>query len=92
MSVHSSEVWQTYGTYLVEKVVVPTTDTKGLVEHNMKAVAAKQILLDSVQNHLIPHIARKNTAKEMYVALGTLYQSVKTSKKMFLRTKSAQLA
>ena len=92
MSVHSSEVWQTYGTYLVEKVVVPPTDTKGLAEHNMKAVAAKQILLDSVQNHLIPHIARKNTAKEMYVALGTLYQSVKTSKKMFLRTKSMQLA
>jgi hypothetical protein len=59
--------------YLVEKVVVPPTDPKDKAEHNKKAVAAKRILLDSVKDHLIPHIIKKKTAKDMYDALGTLY-------------------
>lgn len=73
--------------YLVEKVVVPPTDPKDVAEHNKKAVVAKRILLDSVKNHLIPHIVGKNTAKEMYDALGTLYQSVNISRKMLLKNK-----
>jgi hypothetical protein len=41
--------------------------------HNKKVVNAKQILLDSMNDHLIPHFAKKKTAKDMYDALGTFY-------------------
>jgi hypothetical protein len=38
-----------------------------------RAVVAKQILLDSMKDHLIPRIVGKKTAKEMYDAFETLY-------------------
>jgi hypothetical protein len=40
-----------------------------------------------VKDHLIPHIVKKKTAKDMYDALGTLYQSVNVSRKMLLKNK-----
>jgi hypothetical protein len=66
---------------------VSPTNPKDLVEHNKKAVAAKRILLDSVKDHLFPHIVGKNISKEMFDALGTLYQSVNVSRKMLLKNK-----
>ena len=60
--------------YLVAKVVVPLTDPQDLIKHNNKAMAAKRILLDTVMNHWIPRITEKNTTKQMYDALRTLYQ------------------
>jgi hypothetical protein len=62
-------------------------DLKDLVEHNKKVVSMEQILLDSMKCHLIPHIARKKTTKDMYDALGTLHKSVNVSKKMILKNK-----
>jgi hypothetical protein len=53
--------------YLVEEVK-PPTDPKDLAKYNKNAVNTKQILLDSVKDHLIPHITSK-----MYDALGTVY-------------------
>jgi hypothetical protein len=73
--------------YLVEKVVVSPIDPKDLVEHNKKAMVSKQILLNSMKDHLTPHIVGKKTAKEMYDALGTLYQSVNISTKIHLKNK-----
>jgi hypothetical protein len=40
-----------------------------------------------VNDHPIPHITRKKTAKDMYDALGTLSQSVNILKKMLLKDK-----
>jgi hypothetical protein len=40
-----------------------------------------------VNNHLIPHITRKKTAKDMYDSLGTLSQSVNILRKMLLKDK-----
>jgi hypothetical protein len=37
-------------------------------------VKAKQVLLDSVKDHLIPHISKTTKAKDMYDALVGLYQ------------------
>ena len=34
---------------------------------------AKCIILDGVKDHVIPHIAEKNTAREMWQMLTTLY-------------------
>ena len=36
-------------------------------------VRAKSMILDGVKDHVIPHIAEKNTTKEMWDALTTLY-------------------
>jgi hypothetical protein len=69
----------------VEKVVAPPTYPKDIEKH--KLVNAKWILLDSVKDHLIPHIARKNTAKDMYDALGDLYHSANVSRKILLKNK-----
>ena len=37
-------------------------------------VKAKCIILDGVKNHVVQHIAEKETAKEMWDTLKTLYQ------------------
>ena len=58
-----------------------------MVEHDKKEMVAKWILLDSVNDHLIPHIAWKKIVQAMYDALGTLYQSVNVSRKMLLKNK-----
>ena len=63
------------------------TNRKDLTEHDKKEMVEKWILLDSVNDHLIPRITGKKTAKEMYDALGTLYQSVNISRKMLLKNK-----
>lgn len=48
-------------------------DLAPLAEHNKKVAKAKRIILDFVKDHLIPHIAEKKSAKDMYDALITLY-------------------
>jgi hypothetical protein len=40
-----------------------------------------------VNDHLIPHITRKKTVKDMYDSLGTLSQSVNILRKMLLKDK-----
>jgi hypothetical protein len=59
----------------VEGVVPSPIDPHELEAHKKKEVKAKQVLLDSVKDHLIPRISEKNTAKDMYDALVGLYQS-----------------
>jgi len=68
--------------YLVEKEVNPPTDPRDLTEYNKNAMNAKQVIQDLVKDHLIPCIIDKSTTKEIYDALGTLYQSVNVSRKM----------
>jgi hypothetical protein len=43
------------------------------------------VLLESVKDHLIPHIAEKKYAKEMYDALVSLYQNKNTGKLLHLK-------
>lgn len=45
---------------------------------------AKCIILDGVKDHVVPHIAEKNTAKEMWDTLMTLYQGTSVQQKMLL--------
>ena len=47
-------------------------------------VEAKCIILDGVKDHVIPHIAKKNMAKEMWDTLTTLYQGTSVQRKMLL--------
>lgn len=73
--------------YLVDKEVTPSTNPKDFVEHTKKLAKAKQIIFDSVKDHLIPHIAEKKRVKEMFDALVTLSQSVNLSRKVLLKKK-----
>jgi hypothetical protein len=50
-------------------------------------VKAKQMILDAINDHLIPDIFEKRMVKEMFDALVSLYQSEKINKKMILRNK-----
>jgi hypothetical protein len=46
-----------------------------------------RVILDAVKDHLIPHLSEKKTAKEMFDALVSLYQSENINRKMVLRNK-----
>jgi 2-phosphoglycerate kinase len=58
-----------------------------LATHKKKEVKAKQVILDAVKDHLIPHLSEKKTMKEMFDALVSLYQSENINKKMILWNK-----
>ena len=45
---------------------------------------AKCIILNGVKDHVVPHIAEKETAKEMWDTLETLYQHTSVERKMLL--------
>jgi hypothetical protein len=47
----------------------------------------RRIIVDGVKDHIIPHLSRKKTAKEMSGALVKLCQSDNQSRKMLLREK-----
>jgi hypothetical protein len=58
-----------------------------LVAHNKREVKAKKMILDAIKDQLIPHISKKKTAKEMFDALVSLYQSENINRKTILRNK-----
>ena len=45
---------------------------------------AKSIILDGVKDHVVPHIAEKDTKNEMRDALNKLYQHTSMHRRMFL--------
>jgi 2-phosphoglycerate kinase len=53
----------------------------------MKEARAQRIILDGVRDYLIPHLAKKLTAKEMWDALTNLYKNKNENRKMALRNK-----
>ena len=77
-----SELWE-----IVEQTVTVPTDPVLLAEFKKKNVRAKRIILDSVKDHIIPHVVGKDYAYEMWESLGNLYQSFNQNQKMVLREK-----
>jgi hypothetical protein len=74
--------------YVEMVVLVPDPNcAQELATHKKKEVKAKQVLLDSVKDHLIPHIFEKKTTKETYDALVGLYQSGNENRKLILKYK-----
>ena len=51
------ELWE-----IVEQTVPVPTDTTFLAEFKKKNVKAKRIILDSVKDHIIPHVVGKDCA------------------------------
>ena len=60
-------------TYISGDVLVPEGDeTKAL--HKKNLVKAKRIIVDSIKDHLIPHVSSLNTPKEMFDSLTKLFE------------------
>jgi hypothetical protein len=55
-------------------MTVPTYATL-LAAYTKKNIKAKRIILDSIKDHVIPHVTRKSNAYEMWDSLTKLYQS-----------------
>jgi hypothetical protein len=71
---------------LVDKTITPPRDLIALGAHN-KEIKAERVLLDYVKDHLIPHIKKKKTSKEIFDALVSLFQSKNMNRNMILRNK-----
>ena len=67
-----------------EKVLATSTDAKLLEKHEEAAAYAKHFIMDGVKDHVVPHIAEKVTAHEMWVALTTFYEGRSIQRKMLL--------
>jgi hypothetical protein len=57
--------------YVGSVVAAPVADPVSLDLHEVKEAKAQRIILDGVKDHLIPHLAEKNTTKEMWEHLKT---------------------
>ena len=68
-------------------VTVPTSDPIALDLHEVKEARAQRIILDGVKDHLIPHLAEKTTAKEMWDTLKGLYEAKNENRIMALKDK-----
>ena len=55
-------------------------------KHKKSLVKAKRIIIDSIKDHLIPHVSSLKTPKKMFDALPRLYEGKNINKKMILRT------
>jgi hypothetical protein len=59
--------------YVNSVVAAPAADPVALDLHETREAKAQRIILDGVKDHLIPHLAEKKTAKEMWDALKNLF-------------------
>ena len=57
-------------------IVVVLVDPADNEKYEDAMAKAKCIILDGVKDHVVQHIAEKNTAKEMWNTLTTLYQGI----------------
>jgi hypothetical protein len=72
---------------LVTTVIVPPNDPISLDIHEFKEAKSQRLILDGVRDPLIPHLAKKKTAKEMCEALKNQYEAKNENRKMELKDK-----
>ena len=58
--------------YALREVVV-SDDVDPLKKYEEAQSKAKHLIMDGIKDHVIPHIAEKNTTREMWTALTTMY-------------------
>ena len=71
--------------FAVKEVPFPDDATRQIAWRKSD-VKARKILMDSVKNHLISVIAKKETTKEMFDALKKLFEHDSTNQSISLRT------
>ena len=67
-----------------EKVLAVPTDADPLKKYEENQARTKRLIIDGVKDHVIPHIARKTSANDMWVALDTWYQGGSVQRRMLL--------
>ena len=80
--------------YLEEKevryfslTIVPVTDdATQLATWKRNDLKARKILMDSMKNHLVSHLAKSETAKEMFDSMKKLFERDSASRSIALRT------
>ena len=68
-------------------VMTKPTDKDELVEHEALEARAHRVILDGVKDHLILHLARKNTFDDMWDTLKQLFKAKNENQKMVLKDK-----
>ena len=58
-------------------------EAKGI--HKKNLVKAKRIIVDSIKDHLIPHVSSFKTPKEVFDALTKMFEGKNINQKMTLR-------
>ena len=57
-----------------EQTLATPTDADLLWKHKEAAGHAKRLIMDSIKDHIVPHIAEKRTTNEMWKSLTSLYE------------------
>ena len=66
------------------KVIAVPVDPNDNGRYEEAMARAKSIILDGVKDHVVPHIAEKETTVEMWEALKNLYQHTFVQRRMLL--------
>ena len=69
-----------------EQTLATLTDADLLRKHKEIAEHAKWLIMDSIKDHIVPHVAEKKTTNEMWKALTSLYEGKSGQRKMLLET------
>jgi len=72
------------------KVVVVLVNADPLKKYKEPQVKVECIILDRVKDHVVPHIVEKDTTREMWEALTTLYEGTSLQHKMLLENQLRQ--
>lgn len=78
-----NKLWSHVSTVVTMPSLVPIA----LDLHEVKEARAQRIILDGLKDHLIPHLAEKTTAKEMWDTLKGLYEAKNENRIMTLKDK-----
>jgi hypothetical protein len=69
--------------HTTETATAPTDATQLAIWKKGEA-KARSLILDGIKDHVIPHLSRKTTAKDMWKALSDLYQPKNENRVMVL--------
>ena len=73
---------------IVSTVVIPlASDPIALDIHEVKEAKAQRLILDGIRDHLIPHVAEKNSSYEMWNTFKGLYEAKNENWIMALKKK-----
>ena len=61
-------------TYINEVALVLEGDKAKALQYKNKLIKAKRIIVDSIRDHLIPHVSSLNTPKEKFDSLTKLFE------------------
>jgi hypothetical protein len=70
----------------VEKDIKEPKGDEEKYKYKKDLIKAKRIIVDSIKNHLIPHVSALKTPKQMMDALSHLFEGKNINQKMTLRT------